>query len=98
MPARPPLRALLIDLSGTLHVGDNPFPDTSHALARLRAAGIPLRFCSNASKESTAALHSRLERMGLSDIRKDELWTSVGAMRGVLASRGIKRYDYYEHA
>jgi len=92
MPSpRPPLRALLIDLSGTLHVGDTPTPGAARALARLRAAGLPIRFCSNRSKESTAALRARLERMGLDDVRADELWTSIGAVRGVLHARGIKR-------
>ena len=58
--ARPPLCALLIDLSGTLHVGSAPTPGAVRALARLRAAALPLRLCSNASKEATGALRARL--------------------------------------
>ncbi|VDB91031.1 unnamed protein product [Peniophora sp. CBMAI 1063] len=94
MPARPPLRALLIDLSGTLHVGNEATPGAVHALGRLRAANIPFRFCSNTSKESTESMRKRLEAMGFSGeggIRSEELWTSIGVIGGVLRQRGIRR-------
>ena len=38
------LRALLIDLNGTLHVGSKPTPGAVDALKRLRAAKIPFVF------------------------------------------------------
>ena len=96
MPTRPPLRALLIDLSGTLHVGNHPTPGAVEALARLRAANIPFRFCSNTSKESTESMRKKLERMGFSGeggIQSNELWTSIGVIGGVLKERGIQRYS-----
>ena len=46
------LKALLIDLSGTLHVGNQPTPGAAEALKRLRDSGLPLRFISNTTKES----------------------------------------------
>ena len=95
MSTRPQLRALLIDLSGTLHVGNDPTPGAVHALARLRAAKIPFRFCSNTSKESTESIRKRLETMGFSGeggIRTEELWTSIGAIGGVLKEKGIQRW------
>jgi ribonucleotide monophosphatase NagD (HAD superfamily) len=46
----PAVRALLIDISGTLHVGAKPTPDAGSALRRLQASGIPYRFYSNTSK------------------------------------------------
>jgi hypothetical protein len=48
----PRLRALLCDLSGTLHVGDVPTPGASAAIQKLRDRGIPIRWLSNTSKES----------------------------------------------
>lgn len=69
---RPPIRALLLDLSGTLHVGSSPTHKAVHALARLRNIAshanenrrIPFRFCSNTSKEGRAELEHRLTSMG----------------------------------
>lgn len=43
-------RALLIDLSGTLHIGSRAIPRAVESLARLRAAGVPFRICTNTSK------------------------------------------------
>ena len=102
---RPRLRALLIDLSGTLHIGDEPTPFAVSALRRLRDARqprIPIRFCSNTSKECTLDLRARLIGMGF-EVRDDgddaeggggvrELWTSLGAVRELVRARGLKRY------
>ncbi|KIL56239.1 hypothetical protein M378DRAFT_194352 [Amanita muscaria Koide BX008] len=86
---RPLIRALLIDVSGTLHVGSKPTPDAVEALGRLRQVGIPFKLCSNTSKESTQSLLRRLNSQGF-DIRSNEqgdskeLWTSIGAVKHVL--------------
>ena len=68
---RPPIRALLLDLSGTLHVGSIPTPGAVDALHRLRhetppnADGpLPFKFCSNTSKEGRNELEARLRGMG----------------------------------
>jgi len=97
-PTRPPpaIRALLIDISGTLLVGTKPTPGAAAALARLRDSQVSFRLCSNTSKESTAALRARLCNAGF-DVRPDEvsgrreLWTSLGAVGGVMEARGLKR-------
>ena len=47
------LKALLIDLSGTLHVAHEATPGAGAALQALRDAGVFVRFCSNTSKESS---------------------------------------------
>lgn len=89
-----PIRALLIDLSGTLHAESTPLPGAIQALQRLRASGIPFRFCSNTSKESTSSLCQKLRQIGF-DIPQEtqhrEVWTSVGAVRQLLEDRGLKR-------
>ncbi|GJE97266.1 HAD-like domain-containing protein [Phanerochaete sordida] len=100
---RPPLRALLIDLSGTLHIGNTPTPGAVRALSRLRSSPPsapgssatphpPYRFCSNTSKESAVALGARLAAMGFA-LREDtqELWTSLGAVAARLRARGVRR-------
>jgi hypothetical protein len=79
---RPPLAALLLDLSGTLHVGSAPTPRAVQALQRLREAGVPFRFCSNTSKEGKAELAERLRGMGF------EVLTRHHPGPGSLANRG----------
>lgn len=86
----PPIRALLIDISGTLLVGSSPTPGAVQALAKLRAAHIPFRLCSNTSKESSDAVHERMRAAGL-DVRREELWTSIGSLRAMLKDFGVKR-------
>ncbi|KAI0066949.1 hypothetical protein BV25DRAFT_1795619 [Artomyces pyxidatus] len=87
---RPAIRAVLIDLSGTLHVGAKPTDGAARALQRLRDARVPFRFCSNTSKEATSVLKEKLAGMGLGP-RDGELWTSVGAVKDVLRVKGVKR-------
>lgn len=87
----PHIRALLIDISGTLLVGSSPTPGAAQALATLRAAHIPFRLCSNTSKESSDAVHKRIRAAGL-DVHRAELWTSIGALRAVLKELGVKKY------
>ncbi|GAA5950748.1 hypothetical protein JCM21900_000504 [Sporobolomyces salmonicolor] len=85
----PRLRALLIDLSGTLHVGDTPTPNASAALKHLRESGIVLRFVSNTSKESRSSLLTKLRKMDL-DVRDDELFTSLSAVRDLVLKRDLR--------
>ncbi|KIM32118.1 hypothetical protein M408DRAFT_14632 [Serendipita vermifera MAFF 305830] len=84
------IRALLIDLSGTLHVGADPIAGAARAIQRLRDHKIPFRFCSNTSKESTNDLLKRLRDAGFI-VHEDELFTSLNAMKRLLTERGIKR-------
>ena len=44
------IRALLIDLSGTIHVGDRPIAGAVDAVNALNAAGVHYKFVTNTSK------------------------------------------------
>ncbi|PFH45930.1 hypothetical protein AMATHDRAFT_200130 [Amanita thiersii Skay4041] len=91
---RPLIRAILIDVSGTLHVGNKPLPRAAEAIRRLRSFGIPFRLCSNTSKESTHSLVSRLRSQGFdvsNDEQRKDVWTSIGAVRQVLREQRLHR-------
>ncbi|KAJ6458932.1 HAD-like domain-containing protein [Mycena vitilis] len=97
---RPALRALLIDLSGTLHVGSTPTQGAVDAFRRLQDSGMPHRLCSNTSKESTYDVSARLHGLGFnlkagkdSDPRKTphEVWTSVAAVGRAMQDMDIHR-------
>jgi ribonucleotide monophosphatase NagD (HAD superfamily) len=91
--ARPVIRALLIDISGTLMIGSTPTPRAVGALAELRRTRFPFRFCSNSSKESTSVLQKRISEAGF-DVQtggSEELWTSLKAVRSLIETRGLRR-------
>ncbi|KAG2134874.1 HAD-like domain-containing protein [Suillus bovinus] len=91
--SRPKIRALLIDISGTLMIGSTPTQQATQALAELRRSKFPYRFCSNTSKESTSVLQKRMIDAGF-DVQtgeSPELWTSLKAVRSLIRSRGLKR-------
>ncbi|KAI5996583.1 HAD-like domain-containing protein [Pisolithus orientalis] len=90
---QPTLSALLIDISGTLLIGSAPTPGAARALARLRAARVPFRFCSNTSKESTQEICRRLAELSM-HVLPGEVWTSIGALKGVLRDTGVRRPAY----
>ncbi|KAH8118905.1 hypothetical protein DFH11DRAFT_1739760 [Phellopilus nigrolimitatus] len=52
---RPAIRALLIDLSGTLHIPSAPTTVAAAAVSRAWQAGLAVRFCSNTSQEIARA-------------------------------------------
>lgn len=79
----------MLDLSGTVHIGDRPTDGAANAIKRLRAAGIPLRFVSNTSKESKASLLAKMAKMEL-DVREHELFTSLSAVRQLVHRKGLK--------
>ncbi|THH09960.1 hypothetical protein EW145_g1661 [Phellinidium pouzarii] len=87
---RPKIRALLIDLSGTLHIGSSATPFAIDALKRIRETGIDIRFCSNTSKESAKDLRLRLRNIGF-DVHDGELWTSLCALKDVVKARNLQR-------
>ncbi|KAL5522164.1 hypothetical protein ACEPAF_2021 [Sanghuangporus sanghuang] len=88
--SRPAIRALLVDLSGTLHVGSNAVPGAANALKRIHQTGIPVRFCSNTSKESTASLRAKLIKMGF-EVNDGELWTSLGVLKDVVKMKNLRK-------
>ena len=59
--------------TGTLHVGSEATPHAVDAFQRLRAARVPIRFCSNTTKDGSQALLDRLKGIGF-DIRDHEVY------------------------
>ncbi len=55
---------ILLDLDGTLYVGDDPIPGAIDCLAALRALGIELRFLTNTTTKSQQQLVAQLRSMG----------------------------------
>lgn len=86
LPRQP--RAVLIDLAGVLHVGDQALPGAVAALARLRASGLPLRFLTNTTRSPRGSVVALLRRLGF-DLVEAEVQTAVIATRQLIAQRGL---------
>ncbi|WWC97041.1 hypothetical protein V866_003918 [Kwoniella sp. B9012] len=84
------LKALLIDLNGTLHLGSEPTKGAVQAIEKLRKARIPFIFCSNSTKESSSQLLSKLGEMGFK-ASQEELMTSLSACKQLVEEKGFRR-------
>jgi len=70
MPHLPQL--IMLDLDGTLYVGNQPIPGAIDCLAQLRELGIALRFLTNTTTKSQRELVAQLRAMGF-QLSADEL-------------------------
>lgn len=84
-----PLKAVLIDLSGTLHVEDTAIPGAVDALKRLRESNVPIKFVTNTTKESRRCLYERLISLGF-ELKENEIWSSLWAAQDLLRSRNLR--------
>lgn len=90
--------AVLIDLSGTLHVEDVCVAGAPAALERLRRnPRYAIRFVTNTTKESVNRLHERLTKLGL-EILQSEIFTSLSATKRVIKRDSLRPLLFLEDA
>jgi len=77
---KPRVKAAMLDLSGTLHVGDRALSGAIDGVEELRKNGILLKFVTNTSKESRQSLLRRLRSLGFS-VGDEEIHSSLTAAR-----------------
>lgn len=85
---------LLVDLDGTLFVGDEPIPGAVEAIARLEERGIARRYLTNTTRRSRRNVAERLRAMGFT-LEDDELFTAPVAAASWLRDHGIERIALY---
>ena len=83
------VRGLLLDLDGTLYEADGLIPGAAEAVARLRAAGLALRYVTNTTRQPRAALVERLGSLGL-PVSADEMFTAPLAAVAWLEAHGVR--------
>ncbi|KAI1713304.1 HAD-hyrolase-like domain-containing protein [Ditylenchus destructor] len=90
--------AVLIDLSGTLHIEDHPTPGAVEALNRLCAQKdrFRLKFVTNTTKETQSSLHSRLLRCGFDSVEKDDIFSSLSAAQKLISERNLRPVLFLE--
>ncbi|XP_034564965.1 haloacid dehalogenase-like hydrolase domain-containing protein 2 [Notolabrus celidotus] len=86
MASRQAVKAVLIDLSGTLHIENTAVPGAQDALKRLRQTTVALKFVTNTTKESKKNLLERLQRLNF-NLQEKEIFTSLSAARSLLEQK-----------
>jgi HAD superfamily hydrolase (TIGR01458 family) len=86
--------AVLLDLDGVLHVGDEPIPGAIEALAELRRLSNGLRMVTNTTSRSRAEVASRLQAMGF-EASADEMLTPAAMAVQYCASHEIGEVALY---
>jgi HAD superfamily hydrolase (TIGR01450 family) len=71
----------ILDLDGTVYIGDELLPDAAETIAALRAGGSRLVFLSNKPLEAPSAYAAALRRMGV-PAADGEVVTSIDALLG----------------
>lgn len=84
------IEAVLLDIDGVLHVGEDPVSGAAETLQALAARGIPHRFITNTSTRTPRQLADKLQAIGL-DIAEERLFSAVTATQRYLAQRGHTR-------
>jgi HAD superfamily hydrolase (TIGR01458 family) len=85
------IRGVLMDLDGVLYVGRRLLPGAVEAMARLRAAGVPVCCITNTTRRSRQRIRADLADMGLT-IADDRLLTPARAARDYLAAERLTPY------
>lgn len=79
------IRGVLLDLAGVIYDGDKPLRGALDGVARLRRAGLALRFVTNTTRMPKRKVLQRLAALGL-DAAASELFTPAEAARNWLAA------------
>lgn len=87
-------RLFLLDMDGTLYLGDRLFPETPDFLDRIRACGGQYLFLTNNSSKSVAAYVEKLARLGIAAVPED-FFTSTDALILRLEADGWKDRPIY---
>jgi len=82
------MAAILLDVDGVFHVSREPIAGGAEAVERLRADGHRLRFVTNNTTQTRAALAEQLRAMGV-ELEDEELQTTPRAAAATLAGRRV---------
>jgi HAD superfamily hydrolase (TIGR01458 family) len=82
------MAAILLDVDGVFHVSHEPIAGGAHAVKRLREDGHRLRFVTNSTTQTRAALTEELRAMGV-ELDEEELQTTPRAAAATLAGRRV---------
>jgi HAD superfamily hydrolase (TIGR01458 family) len=77
---------LLVDLDGTLYVGDEPVEGAREAIGKLKAGGFKLRYVTNTTRKPRRAVREHLSSLGF-EVEEAEIFTPARAAAGLIGDR-----------
>ena len=80
------VRGLLVDLDGTLYVGDEPVEGAREAVGRLRSSGIAVRYVTNTTRKPRRRVCEHLLSLGF-EAEESELFTPARAAAGLIGDK-----------
>lgn len=80
------ISGLLIDLDGTLYVGDEPIPGAIEAIEKLAEDGMSLRFVTNTTRKPRREVHENLLRLGF-EVEETEILTPAKTAASLIGGR-----------
>lgn len=84
------IRGVLLDLDGTVFVGNSPLPGAAEALGVLSARGVPYLFVTNMTRRPRRVLIEKLASMDL-PVAAEQIYTAPLAAGLCLRRRGVHR-------
>jgi HAD superfamily hydrolase (TIGR01458 family) len=73
-------KGLLLDLNGVFYVGNRLLPGAQEAIATLQKRGLPYRFVTNNTTQSTASMSSSLAALGLATAPSEIITAAYAAV------------------
>jgi HAD superfamily hydrolase (TIGR01458 family) len=80
------LKGLLVDLDGTLYVGDEPVEGAREAIDRLESSGLMLRYVTNTTRKPRRQVSEHLHSLGF-EVEEAEIFTPARAAAGLIGDK-----------
>ena len=80
------VRGLLVDLDGTLYVGDEPVEGAREAIGKLKAQGFKLRYVTNTTRKPRREVGEHLLSLGF-EVDEAEIFTPARAAVGLIGEK-----------
>jgi HAD superfamily hydrolase (TIGR01458 family) len=80
------VRGLLLDLDGTLYVGNEPVEGAREAVEKLRSSGLAVRYVTNTTRRPRRAVRENLVSLGFR-VEEAEIFTPARAAAGMIRER-----------
>jgi HAD superfamily hydrolase (TIGR01458 family) len=87
------VRALLVDLEGTVYQSERLIPGAAEALREAEARGVTHRFVTNTTSRPRAMIARQLADMGFA-VDPERIFTAPRAARARLLRQGVRRCDF----
>ena len=81
------VKGLLVDLDGTLYVGDEPVEGAREAAGKLRSSGLPVRYVTNTTRKPRREVSEHLCALGF-EVDEAEIFTPARAAVGLIGEKG----------